>query len=241
MFHNLCYFSCSCTSTYPIVNDRWGTTDIATLSLHLILFSASLTALQNFNPVHSEILFSQLFFCWPLLLPPCTVPSVPCKVVFASPDDLDTFPNHFNLRFFTVVKISSGPMACLILSLTASLVMWSRYENIANFFRMSTVNVQVLWVYNSTEIQGSALVRSLSSRYAYHSRWSWVSLVLLLSVQFWTVLQAWNHDLWWLHPDPWSCQPRPIFHRWFWCQCWYHSRHWSSVWSSLHWFPCQRL
>ena len=58
MFHNLCYFSCSCTSTYPIVNDRWGTTDIATLSLHLILFSASLTALQNFNPVHSEILFS---------------------------------------------------------------------------------------------------------------------------------------------------------------------------------------
>ena len=124
MFHNLCYFSCSCTSTYPIVNDRWGTTDIATLSLHLILFSASLTAFQNFNPVHSEILFSQLFFCWPLLLPPCTVPSVPCKVVFASPDDLDTFPNHFNLRFFTVVKISSsGPMACLILSLTASLVM----------------------------------------------------------------------------------------------------------------------
>ena len=52
-----------------------GAPDIATLSLHLILFSASLTALQNFNPVHSEILFSQRFFCWPLLLPPCTVPS----------------------------------------------------------------------------------------------------------------------------------------------------------------------
>ena len=101
--------------------DRWGATDIATLSLHLILFSASLRALQNFNPVHSEILFSQRFFCLPLLLPPCTVP---CRIVLESPDDLDTCPNHFNLRFFTVVKISSqGPMACLILSLTASLVM----------------------------------------------------------------------------------------------------------------------
>ena len=35
--------------------------------------SASLRALQNFNPVHSEILLSQRFFCRPLLLPPCTV------------------------------------------------------------------------------------------------------------------------------------------------------------------------
>ena len=52
--------------------DRWGSTDIATLSLHLILFSASLRMLRNFNPVHSEIKFSQRFFCRPLLLPPCT-------------------------------------------------------------------------------------------------------------------------------------------------------------------------
>ena len=80
--------------TYPVVmvHDRWGATGIATLSLHLILLSASLRALQNFNPVHSEILFSQRFFCRPLLLPPCT---------------LDTCPNHLNLRFLTVVKISS--------------------------------------------------------------------------------------------------------------------------------------
>ena len=35
-----------------VVNDRWGATDVATPSLHFILFSASLTASQNFNPVH---------------------------------------------------------------------------------------------------------------------------------------------------------------------------------------------
>ena len=93
-----------CTCTYPLVNDRWGATDVAALSLHFILFSASLTAWQNFNPVHSAMLFSQRFFCRPLLLPPCTVP---CKIVLASPGDLDTCPNHFNLRFLTVVKISS--------------------------------------------------------------------------------------------------------------------------------------
>ena len=103
------------------------------LFLHLILSSTSLRALQNFHPVHSEILFSQRFYCRPLLLPPCTVP---CKIVLASPDDLDTCPNHFNLRFFTVVKISSwGPMACLILSLTASLVMWSLYEMPSSFLK----------------------------------------------------------------------------------------------------------
>ena len=62
---------------------------VATLSLHLILFPASLRASQNFNPVHSEMLFSQLFFCGPLLLPPCTIP---CKIVFASLADLATWP-----------------------------------------------------------------------------------------------------------------------------------------------------
>ena len=60
------------------LNDRWGATDVATLSLHFIWFSASLMAWQNFNPVHSAMLFSQRFFCRPLLLPPC---SVPCKIV----------------------------------------------------------------------------------------------------------------------------------------------------------------
>ena len=54
-------------------------------------------------------------------------------------------------------------MACLILPLTASLVMWSLYEMpssflkhlisvVCDFFGMSAVNVQVMQAYNSTEI-----------------------------------------------------------------------------------------
>ena len=139
-------------------SDRWGAMDLATISIHLILFSDSLRASQNFNPVHSVMLFSQRFFCRPLLLPTCTVP---CKIVLASPADLDTCPSHFNLRFFTVVKIPS--MACLILTLTASLVMWYLYEIQSSFlkhlisvaynsFIMSAVSVQVSQAYNSTEI-----------------------------------------------------------------------------------------
>ena len=60
---------------------------------YLIILSHSPRASQNLNPVHSEILFSQRFFCLPLYLSPCTVP---CKIVVASPADLGTCPNHFN-------------------------------------------------------------------------------------------------------------------------------------------------
>ena len=69
LYSKLTCYCCTCTCTYPVVNERWGATDVATVSLHFILFSASLTVWQNFNPVHSAMLFSQRFFCRPLLLP----------------------------------------------------------------------------------------------------------------------------------------------------------------------------
>ena len=143
-------------------------------------------------------------------------------------------------------------MACLVLSLTASLVMGSLYEMPwsflkhlisvgCNFFKMSFVNVQVSQAYNRTEVTRERISLIFKLREICLSyRLSLVSLVLLLSVQFWTVLQAWNLDLWLLCPDTWSCQRRSTFHRWFWCQCWFHLCCWSSVWSSLHYFSCQR-
>ena len=54
---NYAYAILSCTCTYPVVNDLWGVTDVATLFLHFILFSASLTASQNFNLVYLAIFF----------------------------------------------------------------------------------------------------------------------------------------------------------------------------------------
>ena len=72
---NYAYAISSCTCTYPVVNDLWGATDVATLSLHFILFSASLTASQNFNLVYLAIFFSQR-----LALSPPSSPSLHCSL-----------------------------------------------------------------------------------------------------------------------------------------------------------------
>ena len=67
---------------------RWGTTDdFATSFLHFSLFSTALWDLPNSRPVHSLMLSSHLFLCPPCLLPPFTVP---CKMVFARPDERET-------------------------------------------------------------------------------------------------------------------------------------------------------
>ena len=73
-----------------------GTTDeFATIPFHLVLFSAALVELTNSILVHSLILSSHLFFCLPLLFPF----TVPCRIVFAKPEDFETWPNHLSFRF----------------------------------------------------------------------------------------------------------------------------------------------
>ena len=103
---------------YPItLEGRRGTTDeFATIPFHLDLFSAALVELAKSIPVHSLILSwsSHLFFCLPLFLFPFTVP---CRIVFAKPEDLETWPNHLSFRFLTRVRSSSySPMAAWILA-----------------------------------------------------------------------------------------------------------------------------
>ena len=113
---------------YPItLEGRRGTTDeFATIPFHLDLFSAALVELAKSIRDHSLILSSHLFFCLPLFLFPFTVP---CRIVFAKPEDLETWPNHLSFRFLTRVRSSSySPMAAWIFLRTASLVTWSLYE-----------------------------------------------------------------------------------------------------------------
>ena len=113
---------------YPItLEGRRGTTDeFATIPFHLDLFSAALVELAKSIPVHSLILSSHLFFCLPLFLFPFTVP---CRIVFAKPEDLETWPNHLSFRFLTRVRSSSySPMAAWIFLRTSLLVTWSLYE-----------------------------------------------------------------------------------------------------------------
>ena len=117
---------------YPItLEGRRGTTDeFATIPFHLDLFSAALVELAKSIPVHSLILSSHLFFCLPFLHFPFTVP---CRIVFAKPEDLETWPNHLSFRFLTRVRSSSySPMAAWIFLRTSSLVTWSLYEMFSN-------------------------------------------------------------------------------------------------------------
>ena len=82
----ICFYS---ILFYPItLEGRRGTTDeFAIIPFHLDLFSAALVELAKSIPVHSLILSSHLFFCLPLFLFPFTVP---CRIVFAKPEDLET-------------------------------------------------------------------------------------------------------------------------------------------------------
>ena len=88
---------------YPItLEGRRGTTDeFATIPFHLDLFSAALVELAKSIPVHSLILSSHLFFCLPLFLFPFTVP---CRIVFARPEDLETWPNHLRSGVRHILK-----------------------------------------------------------------------------------------------------------------------------------------
>ena len=118
---------------YPItLEGRRGTTDeVATISFCLVLFSAALVELAKSIPVHSLILSTHLCFCLPLFLFPFTVP---CRIVFAKPEDLETWPNHLSFRFLTMVRSSSYcPMAAWIFLRISSLVTWSFYEMINSF------------------------------------------------------------------------------------------------------------
>ena len=142
--------------TYLVVSDRSGVTDIATLSLYL--FSATLRALQNFNTVHSETLFSSPNA--PFVSPVISLLALFfVKLSWLAPMIL--IPAQTTLTCVSLLWLTYHHRAqCL--SLTASLVMWSLYEmpsnflthliSVAcNFLRMSAVNVQVSQAYNSTE------------------------------------------------------------------------------------------
>ena len=148
---------------YPItLEGRRGTTDeFATIPFHLDLFSAALVELAKSIPVHSLILSSHLFFCLPLSLFPFTVP---CRIVFAKPEDLETWPNHLSFRFLTMVRSSSySPMAAWILLI----------GNMVLLFSNSAVKVHDSQAYRNMEMTRSTSASPLIQEICcYLSKWT---------------------------------------------------------------------
>ena len=81
---------------------------------------------QGISKPHSRPFLDVIF---PSLLlsssPSCSF-TVPCRIVFAMPEDLEMWPYHLSFRFFTMARRSScTPIAFWILLRTSSFVTWS--------------------------------------------------------------------------------------------------------------------
>ena len=82
---------------FPITLEGCGASDdFATVSFHLVLFSAALVELAKSIPVHSLILSFHLFFSLPLHLFPF---NVLCRTVFAKPEDLQMWQKPSSCLF----------------------------------------------------------------------------------------------------------------------------------------------
>ena len=78
-----------------LIPDRCVSVYFATILFHLLLFSAALMKLVRSIPVHSLILAFHRFYYLPLLFPL----TMPCRIVFAKPEDLKTSLKHLSFRF----------------------------------------------------------------------------------------------------------------------------------------------
>ena len=108
---------------------RLGTTDdLATTPIHLVLFLAALV--EPAKSFHSYLLFSIVlqslilsalfsFFSFTLS----------CRIVFAKPEDIETWPKLLSFCFLARVRSSLySPMADWIFLRTPSFLTWSLYE-----------------------------------------------------------------------------------------------------------------
>ena len=87
---------------------------------------------------------------------------MPCRIVFAKPEDLQTWPNHLSFRFLTRVRSSSySPMAAWIFLRTSSLVTWSLYEMFISLLYHLISNTCVLFCNSAVKVHDSQAYRNM--------------------------------------------------------------------------------
>ena len=116
---------------YRSHNYRRCAMNLATLSLHVTLFSDSLRTAQNLSPCPIWMVFTQRFFCVPLFVPPFTVF---CTVVLASPTDLDRYSNHLPYVPLPLLRCHHSTR-WLAWYLAASLMMWCLNGTLSSFLK----------------------------------------------------------------------------------------------------------
>ena len=106
---------------------------------------------------------------------------MPCRIVFAKPEDLETWPNHLSFRFLTRVRSSSySPMAAWIFLRTSSLVTWSLYEMFNSLQYHLISKACVLFSNAAVKVYDSQAYRNMEMT---RERISFESRDMLLSLQ----------------------------------------------------------
>ena len=96
--HATCHYHMLIIIIYPVTTKVVGAPQIILQPVSSIFPCSPLPSdLANSRPVHSLLLSSHLFLCPPCLLPPVTVP---CKMLLARPDELETWPYHCSLSLY---------------------------------------------------------------------------------------------------------------------------------------------
>ena len=157
---------------------------------------------------------------------------------------------HYSLHLFTVVRRSScGPIACLILAQTSSLVAWSLYEVRSILWKHPISMARILLWSSVMRVHDSQAYRKMNvtreciscilelRKMRCHSKLVSTLSMLLLFVLTLKVSQAWNPHQIQLSPGTWSfwLSQASVHLLWsLWCCL-------SSTWSFWHWSPCHRL
>ena len=87
---------------------------------------------------------------------------MPCRIIFAKPEDLETWPNYLSFRFLTRVRSSSySPMAAWIFLRTSSLVTWSLYKMFNSLRQHLISKACVLFSYSAVKVHDSQAYRNM--------------------------------------------------------------------------------
>ena len=151
---NLSFIGCEKTSHLsPLTLEVVGAPE---MMLQQYLFILSCLPLPSWNLQTSlpsiPWCYLPISACIPLLLAPFTVP---CRIVFAMPEDLEMWLYHLSFHFFTMVRSSCTPIAFWVLLRTSSFITWALEEMSRNLLYHLISRAWILLFISAVKVQFS--------------------------------------------------------------------------------------
>ena len=87
---------------------------------------------------------------------------MPCRIVFAKPEDVERWPNHLSFHFLTRVRSSAySPMSAWIILRTSSLVTWSLCEMFNSLQQHLISKAYVIFSESAVSVHDSQVYRNM--------------------------------------------------------------------------------